>query len=148
MKGITLISALILAAALPATAKPTLVFPTESEFIRYEYALSKYFREEKSDGIYVRKSDYQRRLDGQVTCSLLTEYTVKDYLRIKLGGIKDDYKNDRARRSNEFAYLINVTAAAIDNMCSENRGEFIDYIEGAKQQEYLGEFVNELQLNN
>jgi len=132
LRNIFLTGVLLLCGALPALAVPRAIFPTESEFLRYEYRLADFFYDSdthRSDGVDIRKSDDDRRLDGQVTCGMLTEYSVREYLSIRVSIINKDYSNNPKRRADELAYLFGVTASAIDSLCTQNRAEFVDLVD-------------------
>lgn len=132
LKNIVLTGALLLSTALPVLAKPYPVYPTESEFLRYEYGLASFFNDSstaQNNDLYIRKSDSQRRFDGRLTCSMLTGYSVKKYLAARVGITQALYRENPKKMADELAYLFGVTASAIDNMCSENRAEFMDLMD-------------------
>ena len=136
LKNIVLTGALLLSAALPVLAKPYLVYPTESEFLRYEYGLASFFNDSNTaqyNSVYIRKSDSQRRFDGRLACSMLTDYSVKEYLSARVGIIQALYRKNPKKKADELAYLFGVTASAIDNMCSENRAGFMDFVDELKR---------------
>lgn len=136
LKNIVLTGVLSLSTALPVLAKPYPVYPTESEFLRYEYGLASFFNNSSTaqhNSIYIRKSDRQRRFDGQIVCGMLTDYSVGKYLSIRIGIIQALYRENPKKMADELAYLFGVTASAIDNMCSENRAEFIDFVDELKR---------------
>jgi hypothetical protein len=133
LKNIVLTGVLSLSTALPVLAKPYPVYPTESEFLRYEYGLASFFSTVQQNSIYIRKSDRQRRFDGQIVCGMLTDYSVGKYLSARIGIIQALYRENPKKMADELAYLFGVTASAIDNMCSENRAEFIDFVDELKR---------------
>ncbi|MFO0054168.1 MAG: hypothetical protein ACK53Q_14685 [Dolichospermum sp.] len=136
LKNIVLTGVLSLSTALPVLAKPYPVYPTESEFLRYEYGLASFFNNSSTaqhNSIYIRKSDRQRRFDGQIVCGMLTDYSVGKYLSIRIGIIQALYRENPKKMTDELAYLFGVTASAIDNMCSENRAEFMDFVDELKR---------------
>jgi hypothetical protein len=54
---------------------------------------------------------------------------VKKYLSARAGIIQALYRENPKKMADELAYLFGVTASAIDNMCSENRAQFIDLMD-------------------
>jgi hypothetical protein len=58
---------------------------------------------------------------------------VGEYLSIRIQTIKIVDRSDPKKMTDEIAYLFGVTASAIDNMCSENRAEFMDFVDELKR---------------
>ena len=130
MKSFVLAGMLVLSSTLPVLAKP--VYPTEKQLWMYEFKLATFFSNPemaKRNGAYLRKSDSQRRKDGQLACGLINDTSVAAYIAGELKIIESSYGNNPKRETDETAYLLGVTIAAIDSMCSENRAELIDLLD-------------------
>ena len=111
------------------------VYPTEAQYIRYKIALEQFFSlpEIAPDaGKYFRTSDRQRKFDGQFLCTMLTGYSVQDYLTGELKEHRLLYSNPQQLR-NENIYSLGVAAAAINTICTEHRASLMDFVEGYQQ---------------
>lgn len=80
----------------------------------------------------MRTSDAERRIDGQVSCSILNKYSLEQFLKVRLASCRALYSNNPQKQDDESAYIIGVTTAAIDTMCTEHRAELIDFFESLK----------------
>ncbi len=114
-------------------ATPYPIYPTEGQYIRYEIELSQFFSSAGIDASkYSRTSDRGRRHDGQILCSMLTAYSIEEYL----GGELERYRllySGTQRLKTESVYSLGVAAAAIDTICTEHRASLMDFMEKYRQ---------------
>ncbi|MBW4478604.1 MAG: hypothetical protein KME54_17530 [Tolypothrix brevis GSE-NOS-MK-07-07A] len=132
----TISATLLLLASLASSAlagTPYPIYPTQTQYIRYEIELEQFFTNFAADGgKYFRTSDRQRRRDGQLLCSMLTAYSAEEYLTSSLERHRLLYKDSQQLRS-ENAYTLGVATAAIDTICTEYRAGFVDFVQKYQQ---------------
>jgi hypothetical protein len=131
LKTVSVVLALLI--PVPALAIKQL---TEAQYIKYEIKLEQFFSSpqlEGKTGTYLRTSDIERRVDGYLTCRMLTKMTTEEYLTSELNRHRTLYGDNPQKLDNEIAYTLGVAGSAVDAMCTEHRASLLDFVQKYQQ---------------